>query len=62
MSTRFISYDDMITCAKRELALRKRLYPRWVEQERLTETRALHEIACLEAILDHLEKAAGRRS
>ena len=61
MNIDFISYDDMIACARRELALRKRVYQRWIDQERMSEPRALHEIACMEAILAHLERSAGRR-
>jgi hypothetical protein len=61
MSGRFISMDDMIGCAKRELALRKRAYPKWVDDGRMTEKKAEDEIAFMSAILDHLLKAAGRR-
>lgn len=60
MSSRFVSFDDMITCAKREVTLRKRVYPRWVAQERMSQRKADDEIAFMEAILEHLLKAAGR--
>jgi hypothetical protein len=61
MSERFISLDDMIGCAKRELAMRKRAYPRWVADDRMSRDKADKEIALMGAILDHLLKAAGRR-
>jgi hypothetical protein len=61
MSERFVSYDDMIACAKRELAMRKRVYPRWVADDRMTQDKADKEIAHMTAILEHLLKAAGRR-
>jgi hypothetical protein len=61
MSERFISWDDMIGCAKRELLMRKRLYPRWVAEERISQQKADHEIACMAKILEHLLQAAGRR-
>jgi hypothetical protein len=53
--------DDMIGCAKRELLMRKRVYPRWVHEDRMTAKKAEEEIAYMDAILEHLLKAAGRR-
>jgi hypothetical protein len=61
MSERFVSFDDMIGCAKRELMMRKRVYPRWIEQDRMSQEKADKEIAFMAAILEHLLKAAGRR-
>lgn len=61
MSTRFVSMDDMIGCAKRELMLRKRVYPRWVADGRMTEKKAEDEISFMNAIVEHLLKASGRR-
>lgn len=60
MSGRFISMDDMINCAKRELAMRKAVYPRQLSRGRISQGVADHEIDCMEAILNHLNKAAGR--
>jgi hypothetical protein len=56
-----VSFDDMIACVRRELALRKRVYPKWVAQERMSQAKALKEIACMQAIHDHLMRAAGRQ-
>jgi hypothetical protein len=53
--------DDMIGCAKRELLMRKRVYPRWVADDRMTQEKADQEIAFMAAILEHLLKVAGRR-
>lgn len=61
MSARFVSMDDMIGCAKRELMMRKRVYPRWVADGRMSEKKAEDEIAFMSAIVDHLLKDAGRR-
>jgi hypothetical protein len=61
MSERFVSMDDMIGCAKRELLMRKRVYPRWVADDRMTQEKADKEIAFMAAILEHLLKVAGRR-
>lgn len=55
-----ITYDDMIACCRRELALRKRCYPKWVNQDRMSQAQAEHELACMQAIHDHLMRAAGR--
>jgi hypothetical protein len=60
MSERFVPMDDMIGCANRELVLRKRVYPQWVANGRMTQEKADKEIAAMAAILDHLLKAAGR--
>jgi hypothetical protein len=58
---RFVSIDDMIGCAKRELLMRKRVYRRWVADGRMSEQKAETEIAFMSAILEHLLKSAGRR-
>lgn len=51
---------EMIACAERELRMRRRVYPRWVQQERMSQTTADHEIACMQSILLTLqEKLAG---
>lgn len=41
---------DLLACAEREVSMRKRVYPRWVEIGRLTQAKADHEIACMQAI------------
>jgi ribulose kinase len=61
MNEQFKSWDEMIDCVKRELSMRKRLYPRWVAEERISQQKAEHEIACMATILDHLLQASGRR-
>jgi hypothetical protein len=53
--------DELIACAQRELALRKRCFPRWVSQGTMSEEKASREIACMQAICDHLLEAADRR-
>ena len=47
--------SDQIACAERELALRRRNYPRWVAGRRMTEGTAKHEIECMESILESLK-------
>lgn len=46
-----ISNDDIIRELKREIKVRKRVYPKWVELERLTSKDMYHRIACLETAL-----------
>ena len=55
------SLPDQLACAKRELALRKNVYPRWVQERRKdwTADKMRHEIECMEAIVGTLEKAVG---
>jgi hypothetical protein len=42
--------QDKLRCAEREAKMRRRVYQRWVEQGRMTQKQADHEIACMEAI------------
>lgn len=48
------SLDDQIACARRELAMRKRVYKRLIDGNKMTQATALHETACMEAIVDSL--------
>jgi hypothetical protein len=50
------SSAEMLACARRELGLRKNVYPRWIEAGRMTEEKAKHEIECMESICTALEK------
>lgn len=38
--------------------MRRRVYPRWVSAQRMTQAAADHEIACMEAIVATLEAMA----
>lgn len=46
-----ITIEDKRRCLQRELALRRRVYPGWVERGRITRAQADREIAVMEAIL-----------
>lgn len=46
---------EQITCVRRELNLRRRVYPRWVAQKRMTQKDADDEITRMEAVLATLE-------
>jgi hypothetical protein len=58
-----ITIDEQITCVKREIAMRERVYPRYVAQGgKMTQRKADHEIAAMKAVLETLENiAAGER-
>ena len=49
-----VSLEDQIRCVKREIGMRKRVYPRWVESKKMTEAKAAEEIASMEAVLETL--------
>jgi hypothetical protein len=54
--TKSITNADMVRCVQRELALRRAAYPRRVDHKRMTQEKADHELAAMEAILDLLLK------
>jgi hypothetical protein len=41
---------DLIKCVQRELAMRERVYPKWIEAKRMTREQATHEYRCMKAI------------
>lgn len=50
-----ISIDDQIASAKRELAMRQRVYPSFVDRKKITPDKAAHEIEAMRAIIKTLE-------
>lgn len=53
-----ITLADQIRCVAREVALRRNLYARRVENGSMKQATAAHEIACMEAVLATVQKAA----
>lgn len=51
---------EQIASAKRELALRKRVYPTWVTAKRMNQFKAENEINAMAAIVHTLEGLAGK--
>jgi hypothetical protein len=47
---------DMVACVKRELALRKRVYPRHVASGMMTQARADREIEVMQGVLRIIER------
>lgn len=56
--TDVITAADMLACAEREVKMRKRVYPRWVEDGRMSEGTAAHQLACMEEIVKTLRPLA----
>lgn len=47
---------DQIECARRELALRRNVYPKWIASNRMTKEKADREIETMASIVATLEK------
>ena len=54
--TDIISPPDKLTCAERELKMRRQVYPRWIDVGRMSTSKAAHEIAVMEAIVADYRK------
>lgn len=52
-----VTLADQIACVKRELAMRRGVYPRWVATDRMKPEKAAAEIAAMEAVLITVENA-----
>ena len=48
---------ELAECARRELAMRRRVYPRWVATKQMTQDKADREIAMMRAIAERMERA-----
>lgn len=44
------SLEEQIACVEREIALRERLYPRWVVDGKMSQASADREIALMKAV------------
>ena len=55
------SLHGQIACVEREIKMRQRVYPRWVEQERMTQRKADEEIESMQAVLATLKAALAPR-
>jgi hypothetical protein len=49
------STTQKIKCVKREIEFGKKLYPRWIKNNNMTQEKADHEIGCMASVLDTLE-------
>ena len=48
--------DEMVACAERELAMRERVYPKWVESGRMKAEEADQEIHVMKHIASFLAR------
>lgn len=48
--------SEMISEAKREVAVRERVYPKWIERGKLKPSESSRRIALMKAIADELER------
>lgn len=51
---RTITLDQQIASVRRELAMRHRVYPKWVAAGRMKQDAADHELAAMQAVHDTL--------
>ena len=49
-----VDLNDLLGCARRELALRQRCYPKWVAKGTMSEKKAEKEIAQMRSVVDFL--------
>jgi hypothetical protein len=49
-----IPFADQIACVRREIAMRERVYPKWVNAGRMKAEAAEREIAAMRAVLETL--------
>jgi hypothetical protein len=50
-----VTLADMLGCAKRELAMRENVYPRWVAAGKMTQQKADLELRYMRAIVSYLD-------
>ena len=55
-----VPIEAQIASAERELKFRLRVYPRWVQQGKLSDQQSAHELRCMRAIVDTLQRVAGQ--
>lgn len=57
-----ITIERQIECVRREVNMRRRVYPRWVAAGKMSQAKAAEEIEVMEAVHAHLESIlAGQR-
>jgi hypothetical protein len=46
-----MTLDEQVTCIRRELAMRRNVYPKFIANGRMTPEQADHEMQCMQAVL-----------
>ena len=54
MQWREINLNDLLGCARRELAFRERCYPKWIERGTMSQARAETELILMRQLVDFL--------
>lgn len=54
MESHEVDLNDLLACARRELAFRQRCYPQWVAKGTLKEKKAAAELELMRSIVDFL--------
>ena len=49
-----VNLNDLLGCARRELAFRQRCYPKWVDKGTMTEKKAEKELELMRSLCDFL--------
>lgn len=50
-----VTISEQIKCVRREIDYRKRLYPRWVQDGKITQQEANYQIEAMEYVLNTLQ-------
>ena len=50
-----IPIDEQVKCVEREIGMRERVYPRWIEAKRMTQKKADQELEAMRAVLETLQ-------
>ena len=50
-----VTISEQIKCVRREIDYRKRLYPRWVQEGKLTQQEANYQIEAMEYVVNTLQ-------
>lgn len=56
-----VTLEDEIAEQEREMKMRQRLYPKWIEEGKMKKHIAAHRLACTAATLDRLLRAKHSR-
>ena len=51
-----MTLDEQIKAVEREIGMRARVYPAWVRGKRMSQEKADHEIAAMQAVLKTLQQ------
>lgn len=56
-----ITIESQIACVRREISMRRKVYPRWVSAGKMTQDEADRQIATMEAAMATLESVRAER-